>query len=67
MGVSETWSDGGTNMEEVFHTIGDHVNGEGWGWVRRVERLKVLPNHVGREGVQKDGASFGTGDGLFPQ
>ncbi len=54
------------NVEEVLHTVGDHVDGEGWRWVRHIECLKVLPNHVGGEGVEKDIASFGTGDWLLP-
>ncbi len=53
-------------MEEVLHTGGDHVDGEGWRLVRRIECLKVLPNHVGGKGVEKDVASFGTGDRLLP-
>ncbi len=27
----------------------------------------MLLDHVGREGVEKDGASFGVGDGLLPE
>ncbi len=54
------------NVEEVLHCVGDHVDGEGWWRVRRVECLKVLANHVKRKGVEKDVASFGIGDGLFP-
>ncbi len=57
---------GWSNVEEVLHGIGDHVDGEGWWWVRLVDFLKGLSNHVGRKGVEKDVASFGTGDGLLP-
>ncbi len=52
-------------MEEVLHTVGDHVDGEGW-WVRHVECVKVLPNHVRGKGVETDVASFSTGDRLLP-
>ncbi len=53
-------------MGEVLHCVGDHVDGEGWWWVRCVECLEVLLDYVGREGVEEDGASFSAGDGLFP-
>ncbi len=66
VGSVEMWLFGWPNVEEILHGIGDHGNGEGWLWVRRVERLKVLSDHVRQKGVKKDGASFGTGDGLLP-
>ncbi len=55
------------SVEEVFYCVGDHGDGEGWRRVRRVECFKVLLDQVGRKGVEKDGASFGIGDGLFPK
>ncbi len=65
-GVSKTRSFGWSSVEEVLHGVGDHVKGEGWWGVRHVKCLKVLSDHVGRKGVEKDVASFGTGDGLLP-
>ncbi len=55
-----------SNVEEILHCVGDHGQGEGWRWKRRFKRLEELLDHVGRKGVKKDGASFGTGDGLLP-
>ncbi len=64
VGSVESWLFGWLNVEEILHCVGDHGNGEGW--VRLNERLEVFSDHVGRKGVEKDVASFGTGDGLFP-
>ncbi len=66
MGGVETWSFVWSDMEEILHCVGDQRQGEGWWWVRRVKRLKVLSDHVGRKGVKKDDAGFGAGDGLLP-
>ncbi len=66
MGGVKSWLFGWLNVEEILHCVGDHGDGEGWRQVRRVERLQVLLNHVRWKGVEKDGAGFGTGDGLLP-
>ncbi len=66
VGVSETWLFGRSNVEDILHCVGDHGQGEGWRWVRRVKRLEEVSDHVGRKGVKKDGAGFGIGDGLLP-
>ncbi len=57
---------GWLDVEEILHCVGDHGDGEGWRWVRHVDRFQVLLDHVRRKGVEKDGAGFGTGDGLLP-
>ncbi len=66
MGVVETWLFVWLDGEDILHCVGDHVNGEGWWWVRRVKLIEEFVDHVGRKGVKKNGASFGIGDGLLP-
>ncbi len=51
------------NVEGILHCVGDHVQGEGWRRVRHFQRLEEFVDHVEKEGVEKDGASFSTGDG----
>ncbi len=66
MGGVETWSFVWLNGEDILHCIGDHGQGEGRRWVRRFKRPEEFVDHVGRKGVKKNGACFGTGDGLLP-
>ncbi len=66
MGDVEMWLFVWSNGEDILHCVGDHVDDEGWWWERHVKRLEEFVGHVVREGVKKNGASFGTGDRLLP-